>query len=302
VTTPSDYSQSADSSPRHAAPPAARVHRLSTRNRFLFFLAAWLIVLMPFLFWWNTWFGRQLSYKQLGEYLNDQKHPRHIQHALVQLSERMQRGDTNAARWYPQIVALAASPVEEVRNTDAWVMGQDTSGAGFHETLLKMLGDSSALVRGNAALSLVRFKDATGRPQILELLQPVSIVAPAGGTIADASTVGTAVHQGGLIAKLQVVQQDFRQQIEVRSPISGRIRSLSAPLGGRVTAGAELASVDPSDDQVWEALRALFLVGRPEDIPVIRIYEGNSPQISERVRQQAVLTEQMIRERANKQP
>jgi hypothetical protein len=275
---------------------------MSTRNRFLFFLAAWLIVLMPFLFWWNTWFGRQLSYKQLGEYLNDQKHPRHIQHALVQLSERMQRGDTNAARWYPQIVALAASPVEEVRNTDAWVMGQDTSGAGFHETLLKMLGDSSALVRGNAALSLVRFKDATGRPQILELLQPVSIVAPAGGTVADASTVGTTVHQGGLIAKLQVVQQGFSQQIEVRSPISGRIRSLSAPLGGRVTAGAELASVDPGDDQVWEALRALFLVGRPEDIPVIRIYEGDSPQISDRVRQQAVLTEQMIHERANKQP
>jgi hypothetical protein len=275
---------------------------MSTRNRFLFFLTAWLIVLMPFFFWWNTWFGRQLSYKQLGEYLNDQKHPRHIQHALVQLSERMQRGDTNAARWYPQIVALAASPVEEVRNTDAWVMGQDTSGAGFHETLLKMLRDSSALVRGNAALSLVRFKDATGRPQILELLQPFSIVAPADGTVADASTVGTTVHQGGLIGKLQVAEQGSSRRIEVRSPISGRIRSLSAPLGGHVSAGAEFASVAPADDQVWEALRALFLVGRPEDIPIIRIYEGDSPQISERVRQQAVLTEQMIRERANKQP
>ena len=57
--------------------------------------------------------------------------------------------------------------VEEVRNTDAWVMGQDTSGAGFHETLLKMLQDPSPMVRGNAALSLVRFGDATGRPQIV---------------------------------------------------------------------------------------------------------------------------------------
>ena len=36
-------------------------HRMSTRNRLLFFLTAWLIVLMPFLFWWSTWFGRQLS-------------------------------------------------------------------------------------------------------------------------------------------------------------------------------------------------------------------------------------------------
>ena len=35
--------------------------RMSTRNRLLFFATGWLIVLMPFLFWWNTWFGRQLS-------------------------------------------------------------------------------------------------------------------------------------------------------------------------------------------------------------------------------------------------
>ena len=275
---------------------------MSTRNRFLFFFVAWLIVLMPFLFWWNTWFGRQLSDEQLGEYLVDQKHPRHIQHALVQLSERIQRGDTNAVRWYPQVVVLAASPVEEVRNTDAWVMGQDTKGAGFHETLLKMLGDSSALVRGNAALSLVRFGDASGRQQILELLQPVTIVAPVDGNVTDASAVGTAVHLGGLIAKLQVVQQNAGQQnIEVRSPISGRIRLLSAPVGARVTAGSEIASVDPGDDQIWEALRALYLVGRVEDLPVIRLYEHDSLQISDRVRQQAALTERSIRDRASAQ-
>src|SRR5262245_9059270 len=63
--------------------------RMSTLQRLLFFLTAWLIVLMPFLFWWNTWFGRPLSDKQLAEYLNDEKHPRHIQHALIQIGERM---------------------------------------------------------------------------------------------------------------------------------------------------------------------------------------------------------------------
>jgi len=40
---------------------------MSTRNRMLVFLTAWLIVLMPFLFWWSTWFGRQVSDKQIGE-------------------------------------------------------------------------------------------------------------------------------------------------------------------------------------------------------------------------------------------
>src|SRR5277367_2388558 len=139
--------------------PVPARHRMSTRNRLLFFATAWLIVLMPFLFWWSTWFGRHLSDKQLGEFLNDQKHPRHIQHALVQLGERLTAHDATAARWYPDLVRLSAHPVEEVRNTDAWVMGQDTSQPGFHEALLKMLNDPSPMVRGNAALSLVRFGD-----------------------------------------------------------------------------------------------------------------------------------------------
>src|SRR5215831_9618464 len=94
--------------------PTAR-HRMSTRNRVLFFVTAWLIVLMPFLFWWSTWFGRQLSDKQIGQYLTDDKHPRHIQHALVQLGEHMSRHDAGARRWYPELVRLAAHPVEEVR-------------------------------------------------------------------------------------------------------------------------------------------------------------------------------------------
>src|SRR5713101_6764879 len=122
-----------------AKPPASPHHKISPRNRALFFLTAWLIVLLPFLFWWNTWFGRRLPDKQITEYLQDEKRPRHIQHALIQLGERMGRHDVTAAPWYPELIRLASHPVEEVRNTDAWVMGQDTAGPAFHETLLKML-------------------------------------------------------------------------------------------------------------------------------------------------------------------
>ncbi len=166
-------------------PASSPHHKMSPRNRALFFVTAWLIVLLPFLFWWNTWFGRQLPDKQISEYLQDEKHPRHIQHALVQLGERMGRRDSRAAHWYPEMVRLASHSVEEVRNTDAWVMGQDTSGPGFHETLLNMLHDSSPMVRGNAALSLVRFGDASGRPHIVALLQPARIVAPSAGRVTD---------------------------------------------------------------------------------------------------------------------
>jgi biotin carboxyl carrier protein len=198
---------------------------------------------------------------------------------------------------------LAAHPVEEVRNTDAWVMGQDTTAAGFHETLLKMLQDSSPLVRGNAALSLVRFGDASGREQIVALLQPARIVAPSAGRVLDADRVGTAIHQGGLIAKLQIVKlQDGAQTMDVRSPISGRIRTISVAAGAEVAAGSEIATVDPSDEQVWEALRALYLVGKAEDLAAVRVYERELKEIPDRVRQQAVLTEKAIRERAAAQP
>jgi biotin carboxyl carrier protein len=272
--------------------------RMSTRNRLLFFFTAWLIVLMPFLFWWNTWFGRQLSDKQLSEYLQDDKKPRHIQHALVQIGERVTRHDGSVTRWYPDVVRLASYPIEEVRNTDAWVMGQDTaskdaSSAGFHQALLKMLNDPSLMVRGNAALSLVRFGDATGRPQIVALLLPAKVTAPLAGKITDASIVGTIIHQGGIIAKIE----SGGQTTEARSPISGRLREISVKTGQTVAAGDDIATLDPGTEQVWEALRALYLVGQPEDIAAIRPYQRELPEIPDHVRKQALETEQAIQNR-----
>ena len=278
-TTPSDT---------HVGKPG-----MSRTQKLLFFVTAWLICLMPFLFWWNTWFGRKLSDQQLNEYLHDTKKPRHIQQALVQVGERITRHDPTAKQWYPDLVRLAADTVEEVRNTDAWVMGEDTTGADFHQALLRMLNDPSPMVRGNAALSLVRFGDSSGRPQIVALLQPAHVTAPQSGRIVDADRPGTAIHQNGLIAK----QQYGNVTVEIRSPIPGRIRSV-AGTGANIAAGAEIAMVDPSTGQVWEALRALYLIGQPDDLPAILPYERDLPDISNDVRQQAVETEKAIRARA----
>jgi hypothetical protein len=269
---------------------------MSRTQKILFFATGWLIVLMPFLFWWSTWFGRHLSDQQMSEYLHDDKKPRHIQHALVQLGDRMSHHDASAKQWYPELVKLADAPVEEIRNTDAWVMGQDTSGAGFHEALLKMMHDSSPMVRGNAALSLVRFGDATGRPQIAALLQSAVITAPADGHIVDADRPGTAIHQGGLIAKLATVGSS--QTVDLRSPIPGRIRSVSQT-GANVAAGAEVAVIDPGTEQVWEALRALYLVGQLDDLAAVRPYQRDLPDVSNDIRQQALETEKAIRARAD---
>jgi hypothetical protein len=278
-------------------PPPKPKRSMSRTQKILFFVTGWLIVLMPFLFWWNTWFGRHLSDQQLTEYLQDDKKPRHIQHALVQLGDRMSRNDNAAKRWYPDLRRLSTNPVEEVRNTDAWVMGQDTTGTGFHDALLKMLKDSSPMVRGNAALSLVRFGDSTGHPQIVALLQPAQINAPAAGQIIDADRPGTSIHQGGLIAKLST--PGASEPTEIRSPIPGRIRSV-AQTGANLSAGAEVAVVDPGTEQVWEALRALYLIGQPEDLPAIRPYQRDLPDISNDVRQQAIETEKAIQQRSQR--
>jgi HlyD family secretion protein len=269
-------------------------HRMTTRQRLLFFLTAWLIVLMPFLFWWNTWFGRHLSDKQIGEYLHDEKHPRHIQHALIQIGERMARNEHGLDRWYPELVRLCTYSVEEVRNTDAWVMGQDNTAPAFHDALLGMLNDPSLTVRGNAALSLVRFGDATGRPQIIALLQPARIAAPHQGKVTDTGKLAAAVHQNGVVVKLDSAGRSE----EIRSPITGRIRSLSVQRGQTVSSGQEVAVIAADTEQVWEALRALYLVGQLEDLPAIAPYERDLPDVPERVREQAVLTEKAIRRRA----
>jgi multidrug efflux pump subunit AcrA (membrane-fusion protein) len=177
-------------------------------------------------------------------------------------------------------------------------MWQDPSDDAFHKALSAMLGDSSLLVRGNAALSLVRFGDASGRAQIVALLKPAVIVAPLAGVVSDADKIGTPIHQGGVIAKLQ----DGQQTAEARSPIGGRIRSLSVGKGTYVTSGAEIATVDPADEQAWEALRALYLIGQLDDLPAILPYQRELPEISDRVRQQASATEKAIRERAMQTP
>jgi Biotin-lipoyl like/HEAT repeat len=290
---------------------------MSRAQKFLFFATAWLICLMPFLFWWNTWFGRKLSDHQLNEYLHDTKNPRHIQQALVQIGERITHQDATSKQWYPDLVRLASDPVEEVRNTDAWVMGQDTSGAGFHDALLKMLSDPSQMVRGNAALSLVRFGDATGRPQILALLQPAEVKVPASGLIGpdtpqdswsdpgrtagvmDSAAVGTTIREGGVVAKISTaVFADGTGVVELRSPITGRLHTLFAQRGKTVRPGDVIAVIDPGTGQVWEALRALYLIGLPEDLAAIRPYERDVPDVSNDVRQQAVETEQAIRKRS----
>lgn len=258
---------------------------------------------MPFLFWRATWFGLPLTDQQIDENLADVENPRKAQHALTQISERMLRGDSSAKRWYPQVITLGSSENDELRITAAWVMGQDNSHGEFHGALLRMLSDANPMVRHNVALSLVRFGDASGRADIVAMLRPYAMPSPLAGTLAQRLKTDDAVNPGTLVAriKFKAPGNPDEQELEVRSKVPGRIERWIVQDGATVAVGQEIVLIAPSHEVVWEALRALYLVGQPEDLPdverFIRPVEGTPSQITT----QAGLTAQKIRERSHPQ-
>ena len=273
---------------------AVRQKRLSRRARWLIFVVAWLIVLMPFLFWRSTWFGRPLSDAELNQYLHDTSKPRHIQHALVQIGERLSRGDTRSVeQWYPDLVKLGVAPVEEIRTTDAWVIGQAPKRPEFHAALLLMLNDASLNVRDNAALALVRYGDPSGHAQIAAMLKPTSVTAPIAGTITQIADAAQPIRNGTVLARIQY----GKTSQDVRSPITGTVAAVRAQKGDTVQPGAELAIISPGTDQVWEALRALYFMGTADDLNNVKAQERPQPNVADRVQQQARETERAIRDR-----
>lgn len=254
-----------------------------------------LFVVVPFLTWYLTWFGRPLSDADIGKYLSDEKNVRHVQQALTQVEERIEKGDASAKRWYPQIVALTGSSIVEIRKTVAWVMGQDNKSEEFHTGLLKLIEDSHPAVRRNAAVQLVRFNDASGRGELRAMLQPFNLTAPIEGTISSVLTIDAEVRENSLVARITNAQN---QAQEVRSPLPGKLSQVVAQEGARVAAGDVVLTLAPDADFVYEALRALFLVGTEEDLPDVERYEKGVEGMPERVKQQAAQTVKAIRSRS----
>jgi hypothetical protein len=185
--------------------------------------AALALLSVPFVFWYQTWFGRTLTDSEITRALSANAPPRDTQHALSLLAAAMERGDKHPQFWYVEVAELSWHPNIQVRRMAAWVMGQDNQSELFHETLRTALSDSDTLVRSNAALALVRFGDACGRAELVRILES-----------------------------------------------------------------------SPDMQQVWEALRGLYIAGEPEDLAAIAPYgRAAGPAI----RAQAELTAQAIRTR-----
>src|SRR6185369_13833014 len=246
-------------------------------------ILAGLFLLATFLAWYFTWFGRPLSDADISKYLADQSKPRHVQHALLQIQQRIDRGDATSKTWYPQLIALSGSPETEFRLTVAWLMGFDNGSTQFHEALLKLLKDSEPIVRRNAALALVRFNDASGRAELVSILKPYAVKANASGMIASTLQEGATVARTTLLAR---IGQTDGKIVELRSPLPGRIEKLLQANGTQVSTGDDVLRLNSDENSVWEALRGLSLIGAAEDVPLIESY-ANSADASARVREQA---------------
>jgi HEAT repeat protein len=257
-----------------------------------------LFVIIPFLSWYGSWFGRPLSDAQLEQYLNDREKPRNVQHALSLIGNKIIEGDKSMQRWYPLVINASKNDNPEVRKIAAWTMGQDNSVEDFHKTLLELLKDQNAGVRHNAALQLVRFNETSSRAELMAMLEPLTLRSETEGTVEFiVSEEGRAVAAHSPLARIKNANG---QVAELHAPEAGRLEMLAVPDKASVRAGDSILVLAPSVEQVRESLKALYLVGQPEDIPGIQRYTGQVTGMPDAVQKQASATIEAIRARSAK--
>jgi len=270
----------------------AEVRRRVPGSGPILFLAA-LFVAATFLAWYFSWFGRGLSDADISKYLADEKNPRHVQHGLLQVQQRMERGEGSAKSWYPQLIVLSGSPETEFRLTVAWLMGFDNQSQEFHNALLKLVRDQEPIVRRNAALALVRFNDPSSHEELVSVLKPYVLKAPDDGVIENSLQEGQNVSRRSPLLRIRRADGIVAG---LRSPLPGRMNKILKANGAQVSRGEDVLSLNSDEDSVWEVLRALALIGTKEDLPLIETY-ATSTGVSARVKEQAALALKSIQSR-----
>lgn len=273
--------------------PIQQENRVATKWVLLVVGLTALAIVVPFLFWRATWFGTPLNSVQMQQDLTHLNNPQQTQHALSLIADRIIRGDKTVARWYPDVAHLADCPIPQIRETAAWVMGQDNTVPRFHHTLLKLLKDRSPLVRMNAALALVRFHDSSGHAEILRMLTGEALLAPEGGRLKRLLNVGQGVASDTIVARI-----NGKQRIDVRAGVPGSLARWTAADGAIVAPGDPIAVLSPTSQMAREALRALFLIGQKNDLNAIAPYARGLPSMSPQVTKQARYTMEEIRSRS----
>ena len=281
--------------PARADGDAPRVGR--RRTPWPLIVVALLFVIVPSLTWYLTWFGRGLTDEELTRYLSD-SNPRHAQHALSQLAERVERGDASAARWSPQVLALSQNPAPDLRMTAAWVMGLEHRSEEFRAALARLLEDPEPIVRRNAALALVRFGDPRCRAELREMLRPFTIKSTGQGTAYTALTAGTPVKRGSLLVKYRSNPSGAVE--EIRSPLPGTIEIARTSGGDIIEPGDDLFVIRPDDEQVRDALVGLYYFGEREDLAEVERYASGVEGVPTDLKEKAAQAADAIKRRSSK--
>ncbi len=263
------------------------------RSKLLILLVFLIGVFIPVQFWRGVWFGRELTDDQLSEFFSHNTKPRSIQHALVQIDDRIRKDDPEVRRWYPQVAALAGHPLPLIRAGAAWVMGQDNRSELFHRTLLTCLEDSSPRVRRNAALALVRFQDQAALDELRSMLGNWPVRTSAAGRVEIRAQPGQWVHTD---IELAVVLGQDGKMTEIRSELRGRILEVTVVPDQVVAEGEVLFLLSPDPEHVWESLRGLYLIGTGAELESVESCIRD-PRYTEELKRQARATAGAIRER-----
>ncbi len=268
------------------------------------FLLLAVAIIVPAMFWQRVWLGAHLSDDEIRQRLSRLANPREVQHACEQISKRMQSDPQGARQFYGLLVLLEDHPDEQVRYVVAWCMGEDnTRHAPFHQALLRLVNDRVPRVRYNAALGLARFGDPAARGVLREMLLPYAVVARWEGSSTE-GTVVDVLRKGDPVKpqmQLALVDTGAGGPQPVLAPLGGHVGEVGVVPGESIRQGGTICTIEPAFQQVYEALRALALMGEADDLPDVERRFDADNRFSDgqraRIQTQAQLTAEAIRRR-----
>jgi hypothetical protein len=150
------------------------------------------------------------------------------------------------------------------------------------------------MVRRNAGLALAVFRDTRARPVLLSMLRSYTVFSPYSGRVKYRLKAGQFANPGTLLARVN--------ESEIRAPLPGDVRERYEADGAEVKTGQRLIELGAAEGHVWEALRALYIVGERPDIEEVRRYARGASGMSQKIQEQAALTIREVESRSGVSP
>jgi biotin carboxyl carrier protein len=216
--------------------------------------------------------------------------------AIEQLARRSRDGDAKFVELCHLLPKLTGASNIYVRRAAAQAMGEAPRREGFVQALLPLLSDQDLLLRRLAAESLGALEDPRGREVLLRAMEPHVVQAPFAGRMIAGVELGMRVSRTGQLAFIETEGVGRRP---VKAPITGYVDWIH-DTGTPVAEGERVAVLLPGRDQIWRALRALYLVGQPHDVERIRKAIDDRSGLGRDVLSQKTETLEMIEERGRR--